>query len=78
MEKKQKRFQRLTFNEDACPWCSKKGIKTSAKKKSVMHVCANRCGYKVFIPKQLLRFEERIKYYDPKRYKRDFTPILTS
>lgn len=69
------KFQRITYSTDLCPWCGKQGIRVSAMKHSIIRYCSNRCGYKAPIPKKLLTFSQKIKYYDPKRYRRE-TPRL--
>jgi hypothetical protein len=64
-----KKFQVIVRCHDMCPWCNRRGILASAMKKSVMRVCASGCGYIACTPKELLSLKEKVKFYDPKRYK---------
>jgi hypothetical protein len=66
----QNRFRILTHYLENCPWCFRVGVLTSAQKKSVLHVCANGCGYIAPKAKAELSYRERIKYYDPKRFQK--------
>lgn len=56
---------------DHCPWCTKEGVIVHARKKSILRRCLHKCGYEAHIPKKLLPCNERIRYYDPKRYRRE-------
>jgi hypothetical protein len=47
-------------------------------KRSIIRYCGNRCGYKAPIPKKLLTFMERIKYYDPKRHRQETSALELS
>lgn len=70
------KFKRNCYFNDPCPWCWKIGLTVSVMKKSVIKFCFHRCGYKAPIPKKLLTFKERVKYYDPKRYQRQFSFVI--
>jgi len=61
-----KTFKRLgELKSRSCPWCARPPVRFYAKKKAVLFSCGAQkpCGYRAWIPKGQLTYEERKMIY---------------